>query len=138
MRASKLSTAELTRVTTNTSWSSPSEPLWMICAASAERMCVFPAPGTAAIPNRPPRYLNISCWERRGVKLFILLIVPQFYTRQVDFRTFELVSGLLRSCHLHSIWRLGRRVQRKIPLHRVRSEGCLRDLLRLVAGSLDY
>ena len=49
-------------------------------------------PGTAAIPSRPPRYFRISCWERRGIKLFIIVKVYLFYTRQGKIRTFELFT----------------------------------------------
>ena len=60
MRAEKLSTAELTRVTTKTSWSAPSLPSAISWAANAESIYVLPEPGTAAMPSLPPLYSRMA------------------------------------------------------------------------------
>ena len=46
----------------------------IICAASAESVCVLPEPGTAEMPSVPPVYFSISRCEGRGVKIISLYL----------------------------------------------------------------
>src|SRR5262245_36479390 len=63
----KLPTAELTSVTTSTSWPSTSGISATRLAANADRVIVLPLPGTATTPIRPSVYLRTSFCLGRGL-----------------------------------------------------------------------